>query len=74
MGLFSAAYQIGAISQVSDEDSSQFLDEFKSLVGGIDGFGIFIHNLAIALPMFIPGFGVVWGYFLDGQQGLLLLQ
>ncbi|HSB83049.1 MAG TPA: stage II sporulation protein M [Nitrosarchaeum sp.] len=69
MGLFSAAYQIGAISQVSDEDSSQFLDEFKSLVGGIDGFGIFIHNLAIALPMFIPGFGVVWGLFSGWSTG-----
>ena len=45
MGLFSGAYQIGAISQVSDDESSQFLDEFKNLVGDIDGFGIFIHNL-----------------------------
>jgi len=69
MGLFSAAYQIGAISQVSDEDSSQFLDEFKNLVGGIDDFGIFIHNLAIALPMFIPGFGVIWGLFSGWSTG-----
>jgi len=69
MGLFSASYQIGAISQVNDEDSSQFLDEFKNLVGGIDGFGIFIHNLTIALPMFIPGFGVAWGLFSGWSTG-----
>jgi len=69
MGLFSAAYQVGAISQVSNEESSQFLDEFKNIVGGIDGFGIFIHNLTIALPMFIPGFGVMWGLFSGWSTG-----
>ncbi|MCE9652222.1 MAG: stage II sporulation protein M [Nitrosarchaeum sp.] len=69
MGLFSVAYQIGAISQVSNDDSSQFLDEFKNLVGGIDGFGIFIHNLTIAVPMFIPGLGIVWGLFSGWATG-----
>ena len=69
MGLFSAAYQIGAISTVTDDESSQFLDEFKRMVGGIDSFGIFTHNLTIALPMFIPGFGVAWGLFSGWSTG-----
>jgi len=69
MGLFSVSYQIGAISPVNEEDSALFLDEFKDLVDGIDGFGIFIHNLTIALPMFIPGFGVAWGLFSGWSTG-----
>lgn len=69
MGFFSVSYQIGALSQVSEDDTSQFLEEFNKLVDGIDGFGIFIHNLIIALPMFVPGFGVVWGLFSGWSTG-----
>lgn len=69
MALFSASYQIGALSTVSEEDAAAFLEEFKSLVDGIDGFGIFTHNLVIALPMFIPGFGVAWGLFSGWSTG-----
>ena len=36
---------------------------FEEIVDTIDGIGIFTHNTTIALPMFIPGFGVVWGLF-----------
>jgi hypothetical protein len=69
VGLFSASYQIGSISQVSDEESGQFLDQFKSLVQGIDGFEIFIHNTTISMPMFIPGFGIAWGFFAGWSTG-----
>lgn len=69
MGLFSAVYQIGAISTVNEEEAAMFLDEFSNLVDGIDGFGIFVHNLTIALPMFIPGFGLVWGLFAGWSTG-----
>ena len=69
MGLFSATYQIGAISIVNEEEAAMFLEEFNNLVVGIDGFGIFTHNLTIALPMFIPGFGLVWGLFAGWSTG-----
>ncbi len=53
--------------EVPKEDASIFLDEFNKLLDTLKGenFGtaIFLHNLEIALPMFIPGFGVVWGIF-----------
>ena len=39
------------------------MDFFDEIVGTIDGIGIFVHNTTIALPMFIPGFGVAWGLF-----------
>ena len=63
LGLFAAAYQIGSMSTVSDQEANAFMAEFEELVLDIDAFGIFTHNLTIALPMFIPGFGVAWGLF-----------
>ncbi|MBC8252352.1 MAG: stage II sporulation protein M, partial [Candidatus Nitrosopelagicus sp.] len=30
---------------------------------------IFVHNTTIALPMFIPGFGVFWGLFSSWSTG-----
>lgn len=63
LGIFTTAYQIGSMIPVSEEDANIFMSEFEKLVLDIDGFGIFVHNITIALPMFIPGFGVVWGVF-----------
>ena len=69
LGLFAAIFQIGAMSTVSEEEANAFMAEFKELVLDIDAFGIFVHNLTIALPMFIPGFGVVWGLFSAWSTG-----
>ncbi len=69
LGLFAFTYQIGSMSVVSEEDANLFMEEFKELVSDIDGFGIFVHNLTIALPMFIPGFGVAWGLFSAWSTG-----
>ena len=69
MGLFTASYQIGALSEVPQEDAEAFLEEFKELIEDIDGPGIFFHNSAVGLPMFIPGFGVAWGFFTSWQTG-----
>ena len=69
MGLFSAAYQLGSTSQVTDEEANAFMNEFEELVEGIDAIGIFLHNTSIALPMFIPGFGVAWGLFSAWSTG-----
>ncbi len=51
------------MSTVSEEEATSFMKEFEELVEDIDAFGIFTHNLTIALPMFIPGFGMIWGHF-----------
>lgn len=69
MGLFSAAYQIGSMTEVDEEEALAFLEEFKDIVEDIDGIGIFTHNTMIALPMFIPGFGVGWGLFSAWSTG-----
>lgn len=69
MGLYTTAYQIGALSEIADEESSAFLDEFGELMESIDAVGIFVNNIVIALPMFIPGFGVAWGLFSGWSTG-----
>ena len=69
MGIFAGVYQIGSMSTVSQEEADIFMSEFEELVLDIDGFGIFAHNTTIALPMFIPGFGVAWGLFSAWSTG-----
>ncbi len=69
LGIFAAAFQIGSMTSVSEEDAKAFMSEFEELVLDIDAFGIFTHNLTIALPMFIPGFGVAWGLFSAWSTG-----
>lgn len=67
--IFAAAYQIGSMSSVSEEEANAFMSEFEELILDIDAFGIFVHNTTIALPMFIPGFGVAWGLFSAWSTG-----
>ncbi len=69
MGLFSLSYWIGSLFPVEQEEAEAFLVEFEELIEGIDGPGIFLHNASIGLPMFIPGFGIAWGFFTSWQTG-----
>jgi len=69
LGIFAAAFQIGSMSSVSEEEADAFMSEFEDLILDIDAFGIFVHNITIALPMFIPGFGVAWGIFSAWSTG-----
>ena len=62
--IFTVVYGTSAVTSEPTEDEIQeIMDFFDEIVGTIDGIGIFVHNVLIALPMFIPGFGVVWGLF-----------
>ena len=69
LGLFATAYHFGSMSTVTEDEANAFMEEFENLVLDIDAFGIFTHNLTIALPMFIPGFGVAWGLFSAWSTG-----
>jgi uncharacterized membrane protein SpoIIM required for sporulation len=70
IAIFSAAYSIGSVSKLSPEDSKTFIKEFQHAVEGIDAIGIFTHNASVALPMFVPGFGVAWGAFAAWSTGV----
>ena len=70
LGIFSASFAIGAEVEVSEEESAIVLEEFESLINEIDAVGIFTHNTTLALPMFIPGFGIAWGAFAAFSTGM----
>ena len=70
LGIFSASFAIGAEVQVSEEESAIILEQFESLIDEIDAIGIFSHNTTLALPMFIPGFGIAWGAFAAFSTGI----
>jgi hypothetical protein len=70
IAIFSAAYSIGSQSNLTQEDSKSFVKEFQHAVEGIDAIGIFTHNTTVALPMFVPGFGVIWGSFAAWSTGV----
>jgi len=69
MGLFTTAYQIGSMMEPTEEEAQAFLEEFEELIDDIDAFGIFSHNTLLSLPMFIPGFGIGWGFFSAWSTG-----
>jgi hypothetical protein len=69
VGLFTISYYIGSQNEISEADALEFRDQFEELIEGIDGIGIFLHNATIAIVMFIPGFGVAWGFFSAWQTG-----
>ena len=62
--IFTVVYGTSAVtSEPTEEEIEEVMNFFEEIVDTIDGIGIFTHNTTIALPMFIPGFGVVWGLF-----------
>jgi len=69
VGLFSLSYQIGSMSEVSTADALEFLEEFEEVIEGIDAIGIFLHNLSISIAMFIPGAGIVLGFYTGWSTG-----
>ena len=68
-GIFAGVYGAGSQSDVTEEEIEETLNYFKEVIAEIDGVGIFSHNAIIALPMFIPGFGAVWGLFAAYSTG-----
>ena len=69
MGLFTLVFQLGTMSEVSEDEANIFMEEFEKLIEDIDAIGIFVHNTTLSLPMFIPGFGIAWGLFSAWSTG-----
>ena len=63
VALFTVVYAIGTESTVTEDEAAEILAYFEGIIEEVDAILIFTHNLTIALVMFIPGFGMVWGFF-----------
>lgn len=69
MLIFSVSYQIGSMVEVEQSEAEQLMKDFQEATKGIDGFGIFVHNLSLNVLMFIPAFGLFWGLLASFQTG-----
>jgi len=70
LGLFTAAFQVGTMTMLGEDDAQEIFDEFNEAISDIDSFGIFLNNLYVGLPMFIPGFGPAWGLYSGWSTGV----
>ena len=61
VGIFASVFFIGTISEPTQEEAQMLADEFEKIVLEISAIDIFLHNLGIALLMFIPAAGIVAG-------------
>lgn len=69
LAAFTAVFYAGSVSEVQDQEAAEFVEQFNALIAGIDAPGIFFHNSALALPMFIPLAGLAWGLYAAWATG-----
>ena len=70
VAIFSLTFALASEVQLTEDEVTEIIEEFDEMTEGIDGPGIFIHNVSLALPMFIPGFGIIWGLFAAFSTGV----
>ena len=70
VAIFSLTFALASEVQLTEDEVTEIIEEFDEMTEGIDGPGIFIHNVSLALPMFIPGFGIFWGLFAAFSTGV----
>ena len=70
LGFFIASFLIGTLTVLDEEDSLEIFNEFNETITEIDSMGIFLNNLNVGLPMFIPGVGPVWGLYSGWSTGV----
>lgn len=74
MAFSSVVFLIGSEIKPGEKEAKDFVEEFNKLLDDIQkgdfSIGIFFHNAKIALPMFLPGVGIGWGFFAMFSTGL----
>ena len=70
LAIFSLTFALVSEVQLTEDEVTEIIEEFDEITEGIDAVGIFVHNVSIALPMFIPGFGIAWGLFAAFSTGI----
>ncbi len=72
VGLFTASFQIGSTTELEREDVLELYAGFIAALENADSTSIFLNNLTVGLPSFIPGFGPVWGIYSAWSTGVSL--
>ena len=70
LGFFTASFLIGTLSILDEEDALEIFNEFNQTITDIDSIEIFLNNLSVGLPMFIPGVGPAWGLYSGWSTGV----
>jgi hypothetical protein len=70
LGFFTASFLIGTLSILDEEGALEIFNEFNQTIADIDSIGIFLNNLTVGLPMFIPGVGPAWGLYSGWSTGV----
>ena len=68
-GIFCLIFGLGTTAEPTPDEVAEIMDYFEEVLEQVDSALIFTHNLTIAIPMFIPGFGVIWGFFSAWSTG-----
>lgn len=67
--LFSVSLELGSYYPISEVDAREILFEFLDTIDEIDSVGFFVNNASLSLPMFIPGVGLIWGFYSGASTG-----
>ena len=67
--IFCLIFGLGTTAEPTPDEVAEIMDYFEEVLEQVDSALIFTHNLTIAIPMFIPGFGAIWGFFSAWSTG-----
>ena len=70
LGFFTASFLIGTLTILDEAESLIIFDEFNQTITDVDFLDLFLNNLIVELPMFIPGVGPVWGLYSGWSTGV----
>ena len=70
LGFFTASFLIGTLTILDEAESLTIFDEFNQTITDVDFLDLFLNNLTVELPMFIPGVGPAWGLYSGWSTGV----
>jgi len=70
LGFFTASFLIGTLTILDESESLAIADEFNQTIADVDFLDLFLNNLTVELPMFIPGVGPAWGLYSGWSTGV----
>ena len=71
-GLFTASFQIGATTELSEEESLAIVHEIAAAIGDATSTSIFLNNVSTGLANFVPGIGPAWGLYSGWSTGIAI--